>query len=108
MLQKHYARRSPEQVAGLFGASFAEGLFALPLGSWQGPLQSGYGLHLVRVEARAQARLPSLREVQADARAAWLEYSRREANESLYERLREDYRIEVDAAVSEVTSEALE
>ena len=104
MLQKHYA----EQVAGLFGASFAEDLFALPAGSWQGPLKSGYGLHLVRVENRTEARLPSFQEAQAGARAAWADENRREANDRLYERLREDYRIEIGAGVTDLASEALQ
>ena len=108
MLQKHYAARSAEQVAGLFGASFAEDLFALPVGSWQGPLKSGYGLHLVRVENRTEASLPLFQEAQVDARAAWVDENRREANDRLYERLREDYRIEIGAGVTDLASEALQ
>ncbi len=40
---------SQRQAAARFGAGFAAQLFQLPLGSWQGPLSSPYGWHLVFV-----------------------------------------------------------
>lgn len=44
----------------LFGPGFGEAVAALPAGSWQGPVRSAYGLHLVRVEAVERERLPPL------------------------------------------------
>ena len=107
MLQKHYAARSAEQVAGLFGASFGQDLFALPAGSWQGPLKSRLRAPPGARRKQNEARLPSFQEAQAGARAAWADENRREANDRLYERLREDYRIEIGAGVTDLASEAL-
>lgn len=43
-------RSMPErQLRKHFGRSFAEALAATAPGTWQGPLESGYGLHLVRI-----------------------------------------------------------
>jgi hypothetical protein len=45
-----------QAVAGQFGEEFATVVFALPAGSWHGPVKSGYGLHLVRVLSQTPAR----------------------------------------------------
>jgi hypothetical protein len=45
--------RSAEQLAGTFGDAFARAVMALPAGTWSGPVASAWGLHLVRVDARA-------------------------------------------------------
>ena len=105
MLQSRYAERTEEQIAGLFGQAFAESVFDLPTSSWQGPVESGYGLHLVRVEAKNEARPTSFNGAEADVRAAWFEQARSEANDLLYRRLRQDYSIETDPSVSEIASE---
>ena len=52
-----------EAVARGFGGAFARALAALPAGSWQGPIESAYGLHLVWVEEPVPARLAPLDEV---------------------------------------------
>ena len=51
MFQDFYAERSPDQVANIFGTSFAQALPGLEQGKWQGPVESGLGWHLVWVES---------------------------------------------------------
>ena len=41
-----------------FGEHFASAISALPVGSWQGPIESGYGVHLVYVAKHTDSRLP--------------------------------------------------
>jgi parvulin-like peptidyl-prolyl isomerase len=48
-----------------FGAGFAAALNDLPLGSWQGPLPSSFGLHLVQLTARSAGHAPPLEQVRA-------------------------------------------
>ena len=50
MLQGHYALRTPAEVARELGTAFSTAVFELPVGDWHGPIESGYGVHLVRVE----------------------------------------------------------
>jgi len=38
------------EVARTFGADFADALADLPVGEWQGPIASTYGLHLVQLQ----------------------------------------------------------
>lgn len=79
------------EVARSFGSDFAEALAAAPLGAWFGPIRSGYGLHLVRVDEARPARMPTLDE----ARGALLRDLRharaQQANDAFYQRLLERY-----------------
>jgi hypothetical protein len=102
MLQNEYARKDTRELARLFGRAFAERLVELEPGSWQGPVQSGYGLHLVLVRERVESSLPELEKVRervlTDVRAD----RRRLADEAFYRALRERYVIEIeDEAVGE-------
>jgi parvulin-like peptidyl-prolyl isomerase len=47
-------------VSRLFGKDFANKLFSLQAGSWQGPVQSGYGLHLVQISNMTAPVQPSV------------------------------------------------
>ena len=54
------ATATPEQMAKEFGPDFAATLFKLKPGSWQGPVQSGYGWHLVWIELHRARPHPDL------------------------------------------------
>jgi hypothetical protein len=84
-------RLAPEQVVdGTFGSGFFDGLAALPVGTWAGPVETGLGSHLVRVTERREALLPALPEirdrVERDWRAALSERLREERYEALLSR----------------------
>jgi hypothetical protein len=96
MLQRHFVLQEPDQVARNLGTQFAADVFELPVGEWQGPVRSGYGLHLVRVEERQDSYMPPLEEVQSDVRNELLAQRRRDIDEAVYERLREGYEIVVE------------
>ena len=59
------------EVSGMFGDEFTLALRALPLGQWQGPVASGVGLHLVRVDSRAAPIKPSLAAVRQRITNDW-------------------------------------
>ncbi len=92
-----------DAVARQFGADFADALAGLGTGAWEGPVQSGYGWHLVYLEAIEPGRPLTLEEARA-AVARDLAHERRQAAiDQLYERLAERYTITVqplDEAVS--------
>lgn len=95
MFQDHYGDRSPEDVASIFGRSFGDELFELPLGVWAGPIESGYGWHLVRVEAMMPARVPEFEVVRSEVRAEWFAEQRDVAQAMAFEELRDRYEIVV-------------
>ena len=69
MFQDYYADRSPELLAKDFGSQFAQAVFKLKPGSWQGPVESGYGWHLVFVDSFTSGRLPAFEEVEPDVKS---------------------------------------
>jgi peptidyl-prolyl cis-trans isomerase C len=106
MLSADYAQRSQMEVARDFGQAFAEQLFTTPLGQWQGPLDSGYGVHLVRIQERLAATVPEFETVRGKVKDDFVTHQRQEASENTYQRLREHYTI-VIAPLSEVSRVAL-
>jgi len=93
-----FAEREGEEFATLFGPDFPARLAKLPPGAWQGPVASSYGLHLVRVETRAEARPVALEEVRAMVVHDFNDERRRTTNREIFERLREHYQVSVDEA----------
>ena len=61
-------------------------------------MTSAYGVHLVRVNERIEARDPPFEEVREAARREWLHARKVAANDAFYERLRSRYVIKVEAA----------
>jgi len=80
-------------VSRLFGKAFARELFKLPVGEWTGPVESGYGLHLVRIDSRTDSRAPALEQVRDKVRFEWLAEQQRKTNDLLYSELRKRYEI---------------
>ncbi|MGB5878789.1 MAG: peptidylprolyl isomerase [Thermoanaerobaculia bacterium] len=106
MLQDHYALRSPDEVARELGTAFATAIFELPVGDWHGPIESGYGLHLVRVEEREEPYLPEFAVVRDKVETEYTSVKRRETNEAFYAKLREGYEIVVEQPVPEQEASA--
>ena len=106
MFQDYYGDRTPEDVAKTFGPGFARALFALAPGAWAGPIESGYGWHLVWVDALMPARVPALEEVAADVKTAWIEERRAEVRQKAFETMRARYEVVVpnDLDVTDLAS----
>jgi len=93
MFQDYYRDRSPEFLGKEFGAPFAVAVAKLPPGSWQGPIESGFGWHLVFVDTVVPGRVPAFEEVEADVRAAWLREQKALAWAKSYKTMRESYTV---------------
>ena len=72
MFQDYYRDRAPEYLGKEFGPGFAQAVAKLAPGSWQGPIESGYGWHLVFVDPSIPGRVPAFEEVEPDVKTAWL------------------------------------
>ena len=83
------------QVASTFGGEFAEALDQVERGPWQGPIPSGYGLHLVQVVERVEGGLPALPQVRDEVRRELLAQRRDETEEAVYQSLRERYTVDI-------------
>ena len=86
-------------IANTFGQAFADEVFALAPSTWHGPVASGYGLHLVRVN-RVDPGLPrEFAKVKAEVLERWREQRRREGVDRYFAGLLSKYAVVVDASV---------
>lgn len=93
MFQDYYGDSSGEQLAKDFGPQFATALFQLKSGSWQGPIESGYGWHLLFIASITPRRIPAFEEVEPDVKTAWLGDQRDQAWRKAYESMRAKYTV---------------
>lgn len=84
------------EIARLFGSVFVEGLRGVETGSWTGPVASGFGLHLVLVTDRVDGRAPVLDEVRPEVQRELMSQRRQDSVDGLYEKLAENYSIEIE------------
>ena len=83
-------------VARAFGGPFAESLLAIPVGSWQGPVASGYGAHFVRLDRRTLKPTPRLQDVRSEVQREWENARRERTRAERFAQLRKQYRIVVE------------
>jgi peptidyl-prolyl cis-trans isomerase C len=94
MLLPHYELYPLDLVGRDFGPEFARALVSLEPGEWQGPVRSGYGVHLVRIGRTVPGRAPELAEVRAAVARDYEQARRARSLDTAYRRLREVYRID--------------
>ena len=97
MLASDFDHVRESEVAKTFGDAFARALAALPVSEWRGPIESGYGLHVVFVRNRTPGRVPALAEVR-DAVLRELTAARRTRMvDGAYEALRKRYDVVIES-----------
>ena len=97
MFQDYYRERAPEQLAKEFGPRFALAVAKLAPGSWQGPIESGYGWHLVFVDTAIPGRVPAFEEIESEVKSAWLNEQKERAWQEAYKELRAKYTVLIPA-----------
>jgi len=93
MIPKTFSLTPLGEIARLLGESFSFELEKCKPGQWSGPVQSGYGHHLILVTEYVAARLPQLDEIRQPVEWEWAEANRRTLRESIYEKLRKKYTV---------------
>jgi peptidyl-prolyl cis-trans isomerase C len=93
MLPDYMADRDPGQIAKDFGPPFAKALFEQKPGAWTGPIESGYGWHLVFLDSIVPSRAPAFEEIEPDVKTAWLAAQKAEAWDKAYKTMRAKYEI---------------
>lgn len=84
------------EVARIFGDEFEEALRILPVGNWQGPVRSGFGLHLVELKGRDGGQQATLEQARAAVERDLMHARNKEANEAFYSNLRKNYSVRVE------------
>ena len=94
MLGYDFRDAPPSQVARSFGQQFSDTLVELEPG-WQGPVLSGYGLHLVYLEKRVDGRIPNWTEVRDRLVMDFNRTRTDRSKDALYEGLLSKYDVEI-------------
>ena len=97
MFQEYYRDRTPEFLGKEFGPNFAIAVAKLPPGVWQGPVESGYGWHLVFIDTLIPGREPALEEIEDEVKKAWLAEQKERAWQKAYLEMRAKYTIVLPA-----------
>jgi parvulin-like peptidyl-prolyl isomerase len=99
MLEPVYRDASEREISSTFGKAFAERIVSLTPNSWEGPISSGYGLHLVKVLDRIDSRVPEWREVSGRVINDMEFEARASARDQLYQEIAQNYQIVLDGQV---------
>jgi hypothetical protein len=99
MLETAYADQTEREVSAAFGEVFAEAVVRLPVGEWQGPVSSGYGLHLVKVLRREDPRVPDWREVGGRVISDMEFEAKAATRDQLYQEIAQNYEVVLDGQV---------
>lgn len=98
-LREHeFADAIETDIASALGRDFAAQVVTLPAGEWRGPVASSYGVHLVRVSARAEPQAVEFEAVREAVVRDFSEERRLAANSDFIRRLKARYSISVDEA----------
>jgi len=93
MYQDYYADQTSISLAKEFGPQFAVAVAELTPGSWQGPIESGFGWHLVHVDSLVPGRVPAFEEIERDVKTAWLGVQKEIAWRKAYKEMRAKYAV---------------
>jgi parvulin-like peptidyl-prolyl cis-trans isomerase-like protein len=96
MLPHQFPLSRVDEIASVFGDEFARRVAQLEGGRWIGPIQSGYGWHIVYVSERTEGRPKPLSEVRDAVQRDWLAACRKEIIDATYSKMREKYAVIVE------------
>ncbi|HVM95604.1 MAG TPA: peptidylprolyl isomerase [Candidatus Acidoferrales bacterium] len=102
MIDGEFHDADEQTVAAQFGKSFADTVFTLVPGEWHGPIESGYGLHLVRVSQVTPSRRLEFSEVRARVLEGWQDQQQRDTNQKYFAGLLKKYDVVVDEDVRQM------
>lgn len=79
-----------------FGQGFAKALQQLPIDQWSPPIQSGLGIHFVRITSYQPPSLPELSAVRSQVIREWQNAENQKLKASLLEKLKASYTIVIE------------
>ena len=99
MLPNAVTGTSEDELARTFGEAFREAVVSLPVGQWQGPVESGFGLHLVKITGREDSRIPEWVEVRDRIATDLLYEERKAAEDQFYAEVLPRYQVVFDDGI---------
>ena len=96
LLGDDFQRVENSALSGMFGADFANQVFALQPGNWKGPIKSGYGLHLVMVTEHIPTEPKPFDTVRDAIVTQWHNSQQEDLSRAYLEGLRKKYGVQYD------------
>ena len=97
---------SSQEIANTFGSEFAAKVEEAPVGQWAGPFESGYGMHIVRVDQRDPGVMPTLAEIRPLVEREWASEQRTRTNRELLDKLLAKYEVRIEGPLGEALKQA--
>lgn len=95
-LPASFNQASGDEISSQFGDEFTIALRNVAPGQWTGPLASGLGLHLVRVNARGAPQPPALDKVRQRVENDWRAAANARARADAYARILKGYDVVIE------------
>ena len=99
LLERDHADADMQAISSQFGDDFGRAVLGLEVGSWQGPLASPYGYHLVRVDVRQDSHARPFEEVRDQVLEDWHREQQARAGERFVADLLQKYDVIADESV---------
>ncbi|MBK9589615.1 MAG: peptidyl-prolyl cis-trans isomerase [Sphingomonadales bacterium] len=87
---------SPSDLAAEFGDEFAESVSKAPVGRWTGPVLSGFGLHVIKIERLTKAPPPRLEDVRQSLENDWRFAAVRKAEDESFKSMLRGYDVVIE------------
>lgn len=96
LLEPRFENLRRSEVESQFGPTFVAALERLSPGKWEGPIESGYGLHFLRLLDRAEGHVADLAEVREAVRREWANDRRLRSLEAFYDAALKRYTVHIE------------
>jgi hypothetical protein len=96
LLPYRFEDASEAEVSAQFGEKFKTMLFDLDVGPWIGPVESPFGIHLVKIDKIVAGRVPPLPEIRKKAEREWLTEFRSTTQREILDRMKAGYAVTVE------------
>jgi hypothetical protein len=91
-----FDKATASHIKNTLGDKFWETIDRIVPGPWTGPVESGYGMHLVQVSERTEPGIPKLVDVREAVKREWQFTRRIETAETSYQNLLQRYTVTVE------------
>lgn len=96
-MQYDYSGQNKLDVVQLFGNKpILDSLFNSPLNQWIGPVESGYGWHLIRISERKDPSIPPFQSIRNQVLETYAAKVKDSLNKAMFEKTRSKYIIQRD------------
>lgn len=96
MTDSYFEANTPLDIRKNFGSGFMQTVIALEPGKWQGPILSGFGVHLVYLKEIISAPEPEFEKVKENVLQDWTRFKQEQINQEFYQKLKDNYVIIIE------------